>query len=789
MIKHYLKTAWRTLLRSKGFSVINITGLAIGMASAVLILIWLQNMMTTDRFYKQQDQLYILCNRDSQQGNVYAWQYTPKILGPTLRQEYPEVEDIGRYGTGSTLFTAGEKKITAEGAFADTGFLKMFDLTVINGRDPHPLQGSDKVILTESFARALFGDADPVGKTLQLDNRNAVTVSAVIKDLPANTQFDYKYLLSWDYAKKIDNYDEYWSNNSVATFVLLKPGTDIRNFNSKIRNITIAHNKRADMQTTEVFALPLSKRFLYDKAVNGRYVTGTIVTVRLFGIIALLILLIACINFMNLSTARSEKRAREVGVRKVIGAPRRALISQFLMESVLMSAIAFVLAIGIVVISLPFFNRLVGKQLSIAWQNPFTWLFALGFVLFTGLLAGSYPALFLSRFQPVKVLKGRLVRMGGNSRVRLRSVLVVIQFTFSLILIISTIVVSRQINYTEQRDSGYTQNGLVYSFLTGDMEKNYTVIKNELLASGAVTAVSKNMSPVTHQYSNGWGANWPGATTEEQHITFSRYSTDAGFVATMQASLLAGRDIDITKYPSDSSACLINETALKLMKLKNPIGQRIEFDTTFHIVGVIRDFVIEGVESKVEPMIIQGPCSWFTTMHYRLNPSHPTADNLKKVQAIMQRYNPAFPFEYTFVDKDYAKKFAALQQTSRLSSLFAGLTIFISCLGLLGLIMFMAEARIKEIGIRKVLGASILSISTLLSRQLIQLVVLSFVIAAPIAWYLMHRWLLSYDYRVGIRWWWFALAGITGLMIAVATVSWQAVKAARANPVKSLKTE
>ncbi|UAY55373.1 ABC transporter permease [Arachidicoccus terrestris] len=787
MFKHYLKTLWRSLLKSKGFSAINIVGLAIGMASAMLIILWLQNMISTDRFYQKEDQLYILSNRDSNKGQVFAWQYTPKILGPTLRQEYPEVEDISRYSTTNFLFTVGTEKIFSAGAYVDTGFLSMFDMHVVKGSAINPLHGNTKIVLTEKFAKTLFGDKDPIGKTLKLDNTNYVTVSAVIQDLPSNTQFDFNYLVSWDYAKKIGYYDEYWGNNSVATFALLKPHTALSAFNKKIKNITINHTKGSDHQTTEVFAFPLSKRFLYNKAVNGQFVTGNIVMVRLFSVVALFILLIACINFMNLSTARSEKRAKEVGVRKVIGAHRRSLIGQFLSESILFSFIAFLIAAGIVAVALPFFNRLVGKQLSIAYSSPYIWIFAVCFVIFTGLLAGSYPALYLSSFQPVKVLKGTFKRI--NAKISLRSALVVTQFTFSIALIIATIVVSRQIKYTQERDKGYTENGLVYSFLTGQLEKNYTVIKNELLASGAVIAVSKNMSPITAQYSNAWGAKWPGSTPEDEHITFSRYSTDGGFVKTMQTRLVAGRDIDVARYPSDSTACLLNETAAQIMGLKNPIGQDIHFDTTLHIVGVVKDFIIQGVTAKIDPMIILGPCSWFSTMHYRLNPDRPTDESLKTIKAIFNKYNPEFPFEYTFVDKDYALKFTDLKRMSRLSSLFAGLTIFISCLGLLGLVMSLAETRTKEIGIRKVLGASVYSITSLLSRQFLKLVFIAFIIAAPVAWYCMHGWLMNYDYRVHIHWSWFALPGAFGLIIAMTAVGWQAVRAASINPVKSLKTE
>jgi len=789
MLKHHIKTAWRSLLRSKGFSAINIAGLAIGMASAILIGLWLQNMISTDRFYQKEDLLYILSNRDKNGGEVWAWQSTPKILGPTLMTEQPEVEAISRYNGTNFLFTSGNTKINAEGAYVDSSFLGMFDMKPLFSinKQVNALAGNDKIILTQAFAKSLFGDTDPVGKPLTLNNKYNVTVGAVIKDLPGNTQFSFDYLLSWDFAKKAGDYDEWWGNNSVSTFIQLRPHTDLTAFNNKIKNTVIEHSKNTDAQTAEVFAFPLSKRFLYNKDINGAFVSGNIVTVRLFSVIGLLILIIACINFMNLSTARSEKRAKEVGVRKVIGAYRSSLIGQFLSESILLAALAFIIAMTIVAISLPFFNQLVGKKLAISFGDPYTWLTAVSFVLFTGLLAGSYPALFLSSFQPVKVLKGTFRKI--NAKISLRSVLVVTQFTFSIILIIATVIVSRQIKYTQERDNGYAKNGLIYTPISGQIEKNYPVIKNELLNSGAVIAVSKNMSPITKQYSGGWGGKWPGSTPEDEHINFARFSTDANFVKTMDAQLISGRDIDIYKYPSDSTACLLNEAAVKVMHIKNPIGLNFYFDTTLHVVGVVKDFVINGAAEKVHPMIIFGPCSWYNVIHYRLNPNRPTQDCLAQIKSVFNKYNPDYPFQYTFVDKDYARKFAELQQTSRLSSLFAGLTIFISCLGLLGLIMFMAETRTKEIGVRKVLGASVFNITKLLSWQFLKLVGLSFVIATPIAWYAMHRWLTNFDYKVPVQWWWFLMAGVLSLVIALLTVSWQAIKAARVNPVNSLKTE
>lgn len=791
MFKNYFTTAWRGFRRNKGFSIINIAGLAVGMASALLIILWLQNMIGMDCFHKNSNRLYIMANRDVISGRPRAWISTPIVLGAALQQDYPEVEAMSRYMHNGFLFTAGEKKINANGRFVDTGFLKMFSFPLLKGNVSDALNSSDKIVLTQKFARALFGNEDPMGKTLKLDTSVYVTVSGVLKDLPNNTQLKFDYLLSMGLAKKLAyNYDEGWGDNEVQTYILLNSNNNLAAFNAKIKDITINHTKGTGKSTTtQVFAFPFSKHYLYNER-NGEFTTGRIVLARMFAIIAVFILLIACINFMNLSTARSEKRAKEVGVRKVAGASRSSLIGQFIFEGIFIAIIAFILALGIVLESLPFFNRLVNVQLTLSFSEPYNWLFTIAFILFTGLLAGSYPAFFLSSFKPVIVLKGTFQRI--RSRVNLRSVLVVVQFTFAIILIISTIVVTRQIRYTQERDSGYNRNNLVYSHLTGAMDKNFLLIKNEMLQSGAVTVITKSRSPITQQFAESWGFSWPGSTKRDEKIDFGRYGTDADFVKTMQTKLIAGRDIDVYHYPTDSAAVLLNETAAKMMHIKNPVGmliRSINDSVSYHVVGVVKDFVIQDVASKVGPMMIFGPYRSFDIMHYRLNPVRATEDNLNTIKAIFKKYNPDYPFEYTFVSDDYAQKFKETQKIGQLSRLFAGLAIFISCLGLFGLAVYTAERRTREVGIRKVLGASVSSITTLLSKDFLKLVGIACVIAFPVAWWVMHNWLQHYEYRIEISWWIFLAAGFLAILIALITISFQSIKAALANPVKSLRTE
>ncbi|SDE05177.1 ABC-type antimicrobial peptide transport system, permease component [Mucilaginibacter pineti] len=787
MLKNYFKTAWRNLIRNISFSVINILGLAIGMASAILILLWIQNEMSHDQFHEKKDRLYVANNRDKFNGELWAWSTTPKPLGLALKQDYPEVEDAVRVSDFQTfLFTVADKHLNLNGAVADPGFLNMFSFKLISG-NTSALSGNNSIVITQKMAIKLFGNEDAMGKVVKIDSTDNFTVTGILKDLPNNTSFNFEYLLPWSYLKKINQDDGYWGNNSIKTFVLLKPGVSQASFDTKVKNITIDHTKNGEKSTTQVFTQLFSDTWLYSKSENGVYVAGRIERVKLFGIIAIFILLIACINFMNLSTARSEKRAKEVGIRKVAGATKESLILQFIGESVMLSFLAGIFAIIIVEISLHGFNQLVGKRLFIDFSNPSYWLFAILFILFTGLLAGSYPAFYLSSYQPVKVLKGTFVAV--NALVTPRKVLVVLQFFFAIFLVICTIIVEHQINYAQARDTGYSRNNLIYVNMQGDVAKNYDLIKQDLINKSAAIAVTKSMSPITQRYSDGWGFSWPGSTEADHKVDFIRMASDADFVKTMGVKLAEGRDIDIKKYPADSTALMLNETAVKVMRLKNPIGAIVKSDgRDWHVVGVVKDFIYESPYEKVSQMVIQGPKAWFNIVHIKLNPAHSIAKNIDIVNQVFKQYNPQYPFEFKFVDEQYAAKFEDENRVGTLAALFAGLTVFISCLGLFGLATYVAENRIKEIGVRKVLGASVASITTLLSIDFLKLVVISYIIASPIAWFAMNKWLQAYTYRIHIEWWVFALAGILSVVIAIGTISFQSIKAALSNPVKSLRT-
>lgn len=789
MLKNYFKIAIRNLVRSKGFSIINISGLAVGMASAILILLWIQNEMSIDRFHEKIQRIYTLNNRDKFNGELWAWNTTPKILGTTVKKDYPEVEDAVRTTNTTFLFTVGDKHLNERGFFTDPGFLTVFSFPLLHGNPKTALKNIDNIVITEDFAKKLFGTDDAVGKILRIDSSDNFTVSGVLKNLPNNTAFDFEYLLPWSYMHKIGQDDEYWGNNSVQTYVLLKSGVSQPAFDAKIKNIAIEHTKNGgDQSTTQVFTQKLADKWLYSKSENGKYVGGRIEMVKLFAIIAAFILLIACINFMNLSTARSEKRAKEVGIRKVVGAQKGLLVAQFIGESILLSLLAGILSIIIVEVSLPAFNTLVNKQLFIDFSNPSYWLFALCFIVFTGILAGSYPAFYLSSYKPVSVLKGTF--KSSHSPVTPRKILVILQFTFAIALIICTIIVEHQIKYAQSRDAGYVKDKLVYTSMQGEVEKNYQLIRNELLNSGAAVSVTKSMSPITQRYSDGWGWKWTGSTEEDAKTDFIRMASDADFAKTMGVTLKAGRDIDIYKYPTDSTAMLLNEAAVKVMRLKDPVGATVYADgAEWHVVGVVKDFVYESPYEKVGQLAVMGPKSWFNVIHFKLNPANSTEKDLQLAENVFKKFNSQYPFDYRFVDEAYAAKFKEEQRTGTLAALFAGLTIIISCLGLFGLAAYMAETRIKEIGVRKVLGASVTSITTLLSKDFLKLVIISLVIASPLAWWAMTKWLSNYTYRIDIEWWVFALAGLLSVLIALITVSYQSIKAAIANPVKSLRSE
>ena len=783
----HLKIIIRNLQRGGIYSYINIGGLAIGMAAAILILAWIYHEWSYDRFHAKEKNLYVVYNRATLEGQLRCWDWTPQPLGPALKTDYPEIAGMARMMNWSQLlFGRDDSKFNLRTGFTDPQFLTMFDFPLLQGNDETALNDPFSVILTEKVAIRLFGNEEALGQTIMVNNMFPVLVSGVMKDLPGNTLFDFEALIPIDVFKSLGMYSEDWVNNELQTYVELHPKVKLDLVNESIRGIINAHtNHTAD---TEVFLHPLGKRHLYSNFENGVPVGGLIEILRLFAIIAGLILLIACINFINLSTARSGKRAKEVGVRKVLGGKRWSLIGLFLSESMIVSFIAGGVALILVMTILPLFETLMGMQLILNLESIWFWVAGLGFVLITGLLAGSYPALYLSSFLPVKVLKG--IFRTKQTLVSSRKILVVVQFTVACALIVSTLMVHRQIGYAQERETGYNRDQLIYNFLYGEIDKNYELIKRDLINSGTAMSVSKTLSPMSNGWSNTWDVNWKGKEDTNENFLFFLIFTEADWTKTMGTTIIEGRDIDIHTFATDSTALLLNKSAVKIMNLENPIGEIVNFvGKDWHVVGVVKDFILRSPYDHVDPMLIGGPAGWFMTMHTKLNGNNRMVDNLANMEQIFKQYNPGFPVEYSFIDEEYARKFQDEQKIGSLITWFAGLTIFISCLGLFALVAYLAETRRKEIGIRKVLGASVYDIVVLLSKEFLILVLISIVVASPIAWWAMEKWLSNYAYRTDIPWWLFVVVGGMSLFIALATVGFQAVKAAMEKPVNAIMGE
>ncbi len=790
MFGNFFKIAWRNIIRSKGFSVINITGLAVGMASAVLILLWIQDEVSFDNFHKNKDRIYEVWNQVSIEGKLNSWNTVPVPLSQAVTKDLPQVERAVKVGNASDLLlSAGDKKMIESGNIVDTGFLQVFTFPLLEGNPATALKDGHSIVLTSKMAKNLFGKEEAMGKIVRVNDKENYTVTGVVKDLPTNSRFNFGFLLPWSFIKFGEGQDLGWEDNSTSTYVLLKPNASIATANQKIKDLKQKYSDEARNMKWELFLYPMSRWRLYSSFTDGIEDSGGRSTfIKLFGLIAALILLVACINFMNLSTARSEKRAKEVGIRKVVGARKTSLVGQFMAESVFISLLSGIVAIVLVTISLPAYNQLTDKKLFVDPASGRTWLYFIGFILFTGLLAGSYPAFFLSSFKPVKVLKGTFKK--ANALITPRKILVVLQFTFAIVLIISTIVIKQQMDYGRERQTGYNRSNLIYHFMTGDIPKNFALIKNDLISTGVALSVTRTNSPLTERWSNGWGQNWEGKDPNA-NISFDRFLE--GLVKTAGLQFVQGRDFDLQQFPTDSTGLIINESALKEMKFTSPLGKKVsDLGVEWHIVGVIKDFILTSPYEPMRPILICGAKSKFMQFYVvqiKLNESISTATCLTRIAEIFKKYNPSYPFDFKFVDQAYAQKFENEQLQETLAGLFSGLTIFISCLGLFGLATYIAENRTREIGVRKVLGASVTGIASLLSADFVKLVLLSFLVAAPLSYWAMHKWLQSYDYRVSIQWWVFAAVGFLSVLIAVVTVSSQAIRAALANPVKSLRSE
>jgi ABC-type antimicrobial peptide transport system permease subunit len=606
-----------------------------------------------------------------------------------------------------------------------------------------------------------------------------------LKSLPANTDFDFEYIIPFSFIESLGEKDVHWGNNSVFTWVLLTDGATAEQTNLTIKDVV--RNHYAEGKHIDVFLHPLTKMRLYSRFENGVEAGGRIEIINMLAILGVVLLVIAAINFINLSTARAQRRAKEVAVRKVTGAIRTSLIVQFLCESILITAVAGILSILAAVLLLPYFNDLIGETLTLPLTSAMFWLTIGGFVLIIGMISGSYPALYLSSFRPAKIMKG--VRI-GSARSALRTTLVVVQFGFAVTLIVSAFVIREQIMFVQNRDAGYSREQLIYLPLSGDMPKNFQAFYNDVMQNGIATAVTKTSAPITERWSSSGGIKWRGKSPEDR-TDFERIYTDNQPTVTFGLTLVRGRDIDIAKFPSDSSAMLINETAARVMGFEDPINEVVSDNKDFHIVGVVKDFVFTSPYQKVEPIMLFGPqAKWaFNIVYLKLNPNKSTQEHLDKLAQLTATYNPAYPFEYHFADQEYARKFDNLQRTLLITTIFTGSAIVIACLGLLGLSAYMTEARVKEIGIRKVLGGSVFNITRLLSVGALRPIVIAVVLFIPLAYFSIDWWLQSFAYRVSVSVWTYVLAAIAIIAIALITIATQTVRAARANPVDSLKSE
>lgn len=791
MIGNYFKVASRVMLRSKSFSAINIFGLALGITGAILLFLWIEKEFSYDQFHADKDRIYKAWNRVSAEGQLQCWDRTPRVLAPTLSEEYASVEEAVSYADykAAYLFTTGNTRLMKNsGAFTDDKFFAMFSFPLVKGDPRKVFDNPASVVLTESFAKELFGDKEAFGETITIgegDQNFPMTVSGVVKDLPSNTDFHFDYLIPFRFLESLEGAEKNWENNSVATYVKLKPGTSLESFNQQVAGITKKHSTEGN--TTEVFLYPLMKMHLYSRFENGVQAGGRIEIMRIMGILGVCLIAIACINFVNLSTARAQKRAKEVGIRKVTGANRSSLILQFICESILVALGAGVLSLLAVYLCLPLFGVLVKQQLSLDFQNIAFWVSMLTLIMLVGILAGGYPAFYLSSFNPVKVLKGTPISFG--SRDFLRKLLVVFQFGFAVTMIFSVFVIQRQIKYVQNREAGYSKENLIYHFMTGDIAKNYNAYKTDLMQSGVVESVTKTNSPITEGWSSTWGLKWRGKDPQSK-VDFDRFYMDEDISKTAGLQIIEGRDMDLQKFPSDSTAILLNESAVKIMGFKNPINEIIEDSgIQWHVVGVAKDFVLHSPFRKIRPMAIMGGKGWFTVVHIKLNKDRNTQESLETISNLFNKHNPAYPFEYYFVDQAYERKFSDAKTTLTITTVFSSLAIAIACLGLLGLSTYMIESRVKEIGIRKVLGGSALGITRLLCWHSLKPILIAIVVFSPQGWFSMNWWLQSFDYRITLNFYFVLIPAVAIIAIALITIISQALAAANVSPANSLKSE
>ncbi len=794
MFKNYLKTAWRNLVRNKAFSLINISGLALGMAVSLLIFLWVKDERSVDAFHTNNPYLYNVYEKVFADNKIDADYETPALLADEIKREIPEVKFAASSDWDDEYtFSANNKSLKETGAFASEDYFKMFSFPLLQGNANTALNDPYSIAISKKMATDLFGSPqDAMGKVLQRDSGNtwkAFKVMAVFDNVPSNSTLKFDFVINWHAYFEEHPWMKMWGNSGPLNTIMLQPNANPQLVAAKLKNILHQFSVENPGGKIELHMQPFGDRYLHSNFENGEISGGRIEYVRLFSIIAIFILLIACVNFMNLATARSIKRAKEVGVRKVAGASRTALVKQFLGEAALLVLLATSIALAIATIMLPVFNSVTGKQITMPLTRYTFWLDLLVFTLITAFVAGSYPALFMSSYNPAKVLKGA-TKLGAGAAF-FRKGLVVFQFTLSIILIIATIVVAKQINFIQTQNIGYNKENLIYLPIEGALTKQYGLFKQEAMNIKGI----KEMSCIDQSLpviDNGTTyINWPGKSPDF-NPSFENAAVGYDFIKAMRIQMIQGRDFS-RDFPTDSvafSAYILNETAVKKIGRNNPVGSSFTFwGNKGTVIGVMKDFHFASLHDKVKPLVLRfGQNDAWGQILVRTRPGE-TKQAIEGLDKLCKELNPKFPFTYQFADQEYAKLYKSEQVIGKLSDWFSFLAIFISCLGLSGLAMFTAEQRRKEIGVRKVIGANVGDIVAMLSKDIVKLVIISAIIATPVAWLAMNKWLQGFAYRINVGWWIFFMSGTLALLIALATVSFQSIKAAMANPVKSLRTE
>ncbi|MET7000093.1 ABC transporter permease [Chitinophaga defluvii] len=794
MFKNYFKTAWRNLLKNKGYSVINIAGLAMGIAVALLIGLWIWDELSYDTFHQHYHRTAQVLQQQTFNGKAETRNGIPIPLANELRTNYGsdfKYVALSTY-TKNHILSSGDKQLIQSGNFMEPDAPDMFSLKMLKGTR-NGLKDPASILLSEKVAVSLFGNIDPVGTLIRLDDSVNVKVAGVYENLPYNSTLrEVTFIAPWSlYAsleESVRNSENRWNNNGWQLYVQLADHADMEQVSAKIQSVKLQRTDASDAAFKPALSLhPMSKWHLYAFARNSRDVTGKVQYLWMFGSIGVFVLLLACINFMNLSTAQSEKRAKEVGVRKAVGSLRGQLIWQFLIESVLISVIALLVSLVLVLVALPVFNTLAGKQIILPWDNIYCWPLLLGITVFTGLMAGSYPALYLSGFGVVKVLKGTY--KAGRPATLPRKVLVVLQFSIAVILFIGTITVFRQIHHTKDRPVGYSREGLItVETITPAIHSHFAAVRNDLLNTGMVAEAATSYSPATELRNEQSNFDWKGKTPGGTYV-FGTMGVSQEYGKTVGWQIADGRDFS-RSFTTDAMGFVINESAKKYMGLKNPIGETVHWmGYQFTIIGVVKDMVIQSPYEAVKPMIFYIAPWQLNVINIRIKPGASPHAAVEKIAGVFKKYNPEEPFNYKFVDETYAVKFSDEERIGRLTTIFTILAMLISCMGLFGLASYITQQRTKEIGVRKILGASVFNLWRLLAKDFIVLVLIALLIAFPVAYYCMQAWLQHYTYHATVPWWVFPLVGISVLFITLLTVSYQGIKTALVNPVKSLKME